>query len=191
MIETMEGQIVVGSTVSYPPVKVNSAYTFERGKDIWSRDIVRDDEGIYTKVCGRFNTSAGTTYLYPPVTVEHMWILSPQKTLHLQFPDNSDSAEVKAIIDGIAERLSDAGIVETFAGPIRPHLLFGDEARIVSEDGTQLLGIVMSVRHVFGKNGFMTEFTVDSGADKGRLNIRELINSAVKPESGKGTRVFT
>jgi len=191
MLETMEGQIIVGSAVSYPPVQVTGAYTFERGKDVWSRDIARDDEGIYAKVCGRFNTATGMIYLYSPVTVLQLWILAPQKTLHIQFPDNSDSAEVQAIIDGIAARLSEAGVVETFVGPIRPHLLVGDEARIVSDDGTQILGIVTTLRHTFSKNGFMTEFTVDSGAEKGRLNIRDLIDRAVKPESGKGMRVFT
>ena len=191
MLETMEGQIVVGSAVSYPPVQVTGAYTFERGKDVWSRDIVRDDEGIYAKVCGRFSAANAMIYLYSPVTVEQMWILAPQKTLHIQFPDNSESAEVQALIDVIAARLSGAGIVETFVGPIRPHLLVGDEARIVSDDGTQILGIVTTLRHTLGKNGFMTEFTVDSGAEKGRLNIRDLIDKAVKAESGKGKRVFT
>ena len=190
MLETMEGRIVVGSAVSYPPVQVNSAYTFERGKDVWSRDIARDDEGIYAKVCGRFNTAGGMSYLYSPVTVEQMWILAPQKTLHIQFPDNSEQTEVQAIIDGIAARLSEAGVVETFVGPVRPHLLVGDEARIISDDGTQILGIVTTVRHTLGKNGFMTEFTVDSGAEKGRLNIRDLIDRAIKPESGRGKRVF-
>ena len=190
MLETMEGRIVVGSAVSYPPVQVNSAYTFERGKDVWSRDIARDDEGIYAKVCGRLNTASGMSYLYSPVTAEQMWILAPQKTLHIQFPDNSEQTEVQAIIDGIAERLSEAGVVETFVGPVRPHLLVGDEARIISDDGTQILGIVTTVRHTLGKNGFMTEFTVDSGAEKGRLNIRDLIDRAIKPESGRGKRVF-
>ncbi len=190
MLETMEGRIVVGSAVSYPPVQVNSAYTFERGKDVWSRDIARDDEGIYAKVCGRLNTASGMSYLYSPVTVEQMWILAPQKTLHIQFPDNSEQTEVQAIIDGIAARLSEAGVVETFVGPVRPHLLVGDEARIISDDGTQILGIVTTVRHTLGKNGFMTEFTVDSGAEKGRLNIRDLIDRAIKPESGRGKRVF-
>ncbi|MBS3897695.1 MAG: hypothetical protein KGZ54_04950, partial [Dethiobacter sp.] len=137
-----------------------------------------------------FNTATGMSYLYSPVTVEQMWILAPQKTLHIQFPDNSEQTEVQAIIDGIAARLSEAGVVETFVGPVRPHLLVGDEARIISDDGTQILGIVTTVRHTLGKNGFMTEFTVDSGAEKGRLNIRDLIDRAIKPESGRGKRVF-
>lgn len=190
MLETMDGQIAVGSLLAHPPVQVNSAYTFERGKDVWSRDIVRDDDGIYAKVCGKFNTEAGAVYLYAPVISEHMWILAPQKTLYIEFPDDSEPADIQAIINGIAARLSDAGIIETLVGPIRPHLLVGDEARIVAEDGTQILGIVTTIRHTFSKNGFMTEFTVDSGAEKGRLNIRELIDVATRAGAGKGRRLF-
>lgn len=190
VIETMDGKIVAGSVVSYPPIQVTGTYTFERGKDIWSRDVVRDDKEIYHRVCGWFLTATGATYLYAPVVSEYEWIAAPHKTLHIQFPDDSDDTEVRAIVSDIAGRIANAGIVETFVGPLRPQLLVGDEARITSDDGTQILGTVTTVRHMLGKDGFMTEFTVDSGGEKGRLNIRELINSAVQPARGTGKRVF-
>jgi len=77
----------------------------------------------------------------------------------------------------LVERINSAGIVETFIGPVRPHLLPGDEAEIVSENGTRLLGLVTTVRHKMGKEGFITEFVVDSGGRIGKSKIKDYIKS--------------
>ena len=54
---------------------------------------------------------------------------------------------------------------ETFSGPLRPQLLVGDVASVYYGDDTEStgLGIITEVRHSFGKRGFSTEFTLDSG----------------------------
>ena len=58
------------------------------------------------------------------------------------------------------------GIQETFTGPLRPQLLVGDVASVYygsdAEESTGL-GIITEVKHSFGRKGFSTEFTLDSG----------------------------
>lgn len=183
VIESMEGKIIAGSTVTYPPLDVNSTYTFYRGKDVWSRDVVRDDEMVYTRICGKYETeSEGVTtmnYVYADVVVEHEWITAPHKTLYIDLPKNTQSAHAEEIINDLAGRLGKAGVVETFVGPIRPQLLVGDTARVISDDGrATVLGTIVAIKHMMGRSGFITEFTVDSSGERGKLSLTELVQVA-------------
>jgi len=75
--------------------------------------------------------------------------------------------QVAALATEIAEQLSNSGEVEEFVGPIRPQLMPGDSAEIIDNDGPRLVGIITTVIHNFGQDGFYTQFTVDSG---GKIN---------------------
>jgi hypothetical protein len=56
------------------------------------------------------------------------------------------------------------GIGEDFTGPFRPQLLVGDVASVVNGTVGTNLGIITEVKHSFSrKNGFTTDFSVDSG----------------------------
>jgi hypothetical protein len=198
VIETLDGEIIAGSTATFEDIQVNSRYTFNRDTDVFSRDIIRDDDEAYARVCCYYETETideiteevitGTEYIYSVVDNNADWEIQPNKTLYVQLSKNTDNTDAQNIADDLADRLRSAGKIETFIGPIRPHLLPGDEATIVSDNGSNLLGIITTVRHQMGKNGFITEFTVDSGGRMGKPKIRDYISSLSNAQSmQKGT----
>jgi len=92
--------------------------------------------------------------------------------------------------DELAIRLGDAGKLESFMGPIRPHLQCGDEAIIIDQNGSKSLGLITEITHKFGKSGFYTDFTVDSGGTvgKGRLAdyIKKITTGVIGPSGEAG-----
>ena len=183
--ETLDGQIIVGSTVSYAPIQVNSKYTFERGKDVWSRQVVRDDYNVYARVC----VYDKTFYIYRSVVEQEGWVVAPKKTLYIEVAEGTSEIDMDGLALEVATRIAKSGTLETFVGPWRPHLLPGDEAEIVKPTESRLLGLVTTVRHIFSKSeGFATEFTVDSGGAIGKPQIKELIDSIAQRQSVGGAK---
>jgi hypothetical protein len=87
--------------------------------------------------------------------------------------------------------LMNVGIIETFTGPFRPYLLVGDDAAIINNNNTKILGLITSVIHRFGKTGFFTEFTVDSGSTSNKTRISDYITKiAGKQVSSQAKRLY-
>lgn len=178
--ETMDGQILAGSALTYDLIKnMNSKYTFQRGSDLYSRGITRDDQDVYSKICyqSKVTSTGATLRAYTNVVHAFDWAYAPHKTLYVNAPDDTDLTELQALSDDLAARMAFSGILESFTGPFRPHILPGDEAEIVDVDGNHLLGLITTVSHGFGKGGFSTSFTVDSAGVMGRPQLRDLIQS--------------
>lgn len=170
--ETDEGEILIGDP-EYPLFHQKSIYTFSRNKDIFSRSIVMDDEGSYRKVCvhDRDNGVA----VYKDVKTYTGWNLQNNKTLFVEVAAGTSAENAEAIAVDIAERLESVGRIETFTGPFRPHLIIGDQAAIIEESGKKELGMITEITHNFGKAGFTTTITVDSGGRLGRGRLSDYI----------------
>jgi hypothetical protein len=195
IVEDQDGTIIAGSMVTYSEIQRNSRYEFDRGSDVWSRDIVRDDDELYSRVCGTYVLTVAeeevTQYIYVNVTNDSEWDVAPQKTLYIDFPKESDSVDVTAKLNEVADLLSTAGTQETFIGPIRPHLIPGDEAKINSENGSKIIGLVTTVAHTFSKDdGTYTQFTVDSSGRKGKPRLSTYIKQLNNKNKGKGERMY-
>lgn len=175
--ERMDGKIVLGphwwSEFDQPGV-----YDFQRGTDVWSREIVREDIPAYSRVCvWRREYTVGETVhpaVYKYANVEGRFPLPKKKTLYVEVAQGTAEARMETYAAELAEMQSNVGVIETFIGPIRPHLQPGDEARI-HDVGSRLLGVITTVRHMFGEQGFATEFTVDSGGSIAKENISKYI----------------
>ena len=104
------------------------------------------------------------------------WNMPRKKTLYVELPENTTPTHAAQVADELAARLSKVGIVETFITFFTPHLQPGDTASI-TEPGklARLIGTVTHVEQRFGRNGFYTEFTVDSGGTIGRPMIVDYI----------------
>ena len=135
-----------------------------------------DDQESYRKVC--VHDKDKTIMIYKDVVSYTGWNLQSNKTLFVEVPQGTSTANATDIANELATRLANVGKVETFTGPIRPHIIVGDQARIVDEDGTTTLGLITEVTHNFGKSGFTTEFTVDSGGRLGRGRLTDYIRMA-------------
>lgn len=182
--ELTDGTIVVGSD-SYSAFPSQGNYVFQRNKDIFSRQIVRDDAEVYKRVC--VHTENFGIAIYREIQNYEGWNLGANKTMYIRVSSDSKLEEVEAYADEIAERLHNVGKIESFTGPFRPHLQVGDQATIVEENNTNNLGVITEITHSFGKNGFYTNITVDSGGRIGKGLLSDYIKKIAATSSGAST----
>ena len=84
-----------------------------------------------------------------------------------------------------AKLIAISGRIESFVGIFTPQLIIGDEIELVETNGKHSkTGTVTSVRHKFGKGGFITEFTVDSSGRKGKALLKDYVSQI----GGKSTQ---
>jgi len=176
--EEADGKVVIAEFTDEAFTQ-SGTYTFYRNKDVFSRKITKDDNDTYGRVC--VHTSDFTIKVYRSVSSNLGWLPPAQKTLYQQAPDGTTSISAALLATEIADRLSNSGEVEEFVGPIRPQLTIGDAAQIIDDDGPNLIGTITSITHIFGKDGFYTQFTVDSG---GKINKPLLSDYLKKINSG-------
>lgn len=172
MEETVEGEIIVGSP-SYGLFPTRGMYNFQRDKDIFSRSITMDDQSSYRKVC--VHDSEWSIEVYKDIATYSGWNLQSNKTLFVQVAEGTSLENATEIATELAARLESVGKVETFTGPFRPQLLVGDGATIIDSEGNTDLGLITEITHNFGKSGFTTNFTVDSGGRLGRGRLSDYI----------------
>lgn len=170
--QDVDGTIIIGSP-EYAGFPQRSTYTFNRGEDIFSRNIKMDDAEAYRKVC--VHDKDWNIEIYELVQSYSGWSLQSNKTLFVQVPDGTSQANAQSIARELASRLENVGRIETFTGPFRPQLMVGDAARIVEPTGQVSLGLITEVTHTFGKNGFTTTFVVDSGGRLGKPRLKDYI----------------
>lgn len=162
------------TTVKIGVRPAGSKYTFYRSRDVFSRAQTKNDNEAYGRVC--CHDSDFAVAVYRPVSSSLGWLPPAQKTLYVEIPTGMTELEAASLASQLAEQMSDTGEVETFVGPIRPQLQPGDTAEIIDEDGPNLLGTITTVQHNFSKQGFYTEFTVDSGGRIGRPRWRDTLD---------------
>jgi hypothetical protein len=170
--ENADGKVVIADrddTEHTQPGK----YTFYRNRDIFSREQTKDDSTCYGRVC--VHDQSFNIMVYRPVSYTLSWLPPAQKTYYVSMPDGITNADATALATEIADQLSNSGEVETFVGPFRPHLLPGDEAEIMDADGPTLLGVITTVEHEFGKRGFITTVTIDSGGKVGKPMLSDYL----------------
>jgi len=177
--ENTDGTIVIGSP-SFYAFEQRSTYTFYRNKDIFSRDITRDDNEAYRRVC--VQTNSESVKVYKDVIAYKGWNLQSKKTLYVDVPEGTSLYDATAYAEEIAARLENVGKIESFSGPFRPQLLHGDGAVIIDENST-LLGLITEIEHKPSKNGWKTLFTVDSGGQLNKGRISDYITKITQPKS--------
>jgi hypothetical protein len=178
--EGLNGVIAVGNRdyLSRVLARVNQ-YDFHRERDIFSRKVKRDDKEVYSRVC--VHTSDFETTVYEDVNFPEIWTMPVHKTMYITVPDGTSTSDARARARNVAQRMSNVGIIEEFAGPFRPHLVNGDEARIMGEADIISIGTVTSIKHDFGKSGFFTSFVVDSGGVLKKPDLKTLIDEVSNP----------
>ena len=182
--ERMDGKIVLGPLLWEEHDQAGS-YTFERGTEVTSRDVTRDNADAYSRVC--VYTSTNKVYR----DVEGHFTLPSQKTFFVELPEGTLLADIETQADALATRLAQVGVIETFVGVIRPHIQVGDEA-VITNGSSQLLGVITSVSHEFGRSGYLTSFVVDSGGVVGAAQLRDYVQkiSGKQPTQRDITRLY-
>lgn len=157
-------------------------YEFQRDHTCWSYNIEYDDADAAARVCVYAEgTEEGspTVRVYQDVEYNRWWEQPPHRTLYVKTANGATQAQCLAIAEELAASLAASGRLETFAGLFTPQLTLGDEVQITDEEGVvDTLGSVTDVAHYFGRGGFYTQFTVDSGGRMGRVRLKDLIETA-------------
>ena len=184
--ELVDGTVVIGAS-TFAGFASNSSYVFQRDKDIFSRNIVRDDQEAYRRVC--VHNRDFSIKVYRNVQTYTGWNLQANKTLYINVPEGTSLTDAESYANQIADSLQYVGKIESFTGPFRPQLLLGDEAVIVNSEGSTSLGLITEITHRFGKDGFYTDFTVDSGGKIGKGRLSDYIGRITKDRTSS-SRVY-
>ena len=181
--EDVSGTIVIGglSHINYylPP----GIYEFERGRDCLSREVTRDDRETYSRVC--VHDREFTVAVWRDVQFIEGWNLPAKKTLYVEAPEGTTQGQAEATATFLAVRLAQVGVIEAFAAPFRPQLQPGDQADI-TEPGklARTIGTLTQVGLQFGRGGFYTSFTVDSGGVIKKPRLKDLIEQIGGKQGG-------
>ena len=183
MREEVDGTVVIGERTDSHFTQP-SRYTFQRDRDIFSREVVTDDRAIYGRVC--VHTEDFTVRVYRPVTSDLGWTPPAQKTLYQQVPEGTTSMEAATIANSLAASMANSGKIETFVCAFRPQIIPGDEAEILEADASKtMLGVITQVGHSFGVQGFYTEIVVDSGGRVGKPRFKDIVSAFTPPPASK------
>lgn len=190
--ETAEGVVGIAPATDsrFDPPEV---YAYHRDRTCWGYSIEYDDKDAASRVCVYSNGKTEEDpeqIAYENVGYNRWWSQPEHRTLYVQTVDGASHEQVTALAHLLAESIAASGRQETFAGIFTPQLTTGDEVHVADEKGgSEVIGTVTDVTHNFGKGGFYTQFTVDSGGRRGRTRLKELItNAADFPEAFTGVR---
>lgn len=90
----------------------------------------------------------------------------------------------------LAETVAISGRQESFVGIFTPQLTIGDEVRLITCTKAETIGTVVDVTHSFGRGGFYTAFTVDSGGRKGKSRLSDLIGKVSEKPNLTGVTIY-
>lgn len=165
IVELPDGKIVVGTASFISNYVSNGYYSFDNG-ELFKRRTKRSSDATYTKVRVTGKDANGNDLNPVTISVDNYthWSLPTNKTYHTTVDDGYTQSELQAYAEELAQSLKYVGVGEEFTGSLKPQLLVGDVAGSLNDDGTMtVLGIVTSVKHSFGKQGYFTDFATDSG----------------------------
>lgn len=165
-----------------------AVYTFERDKTCWSYIVEYDDSEAVSKVCVTCADPEST--VYATVSRNKWWVQPSHRTTYVTAADGATLTEITAMAEELAQAIAISGRQESFVGIFTPQLTIGDEVRIVSGAKTETIGTVTDVTHNFGRGGFYTAFTVDSGGRKGKARLSDLIGKASKKPNLNGVTIY-
>lgn len=179
--ETAEGVVGIASADD-PRFDQPAKYTFERDHQCWNYSVEFDDSNGANRVCVTSESEeegGNAERVYKNVGYNPWWAQPAHRTLYVKTVNGASHAQVEAYAEQLATILRQSGRMETFAGVFTPQLTLGDEVHVTDHNGAkETVGSITDVTHSFGKGGFITSFTVDSGGRRGRAKLKDLINSA-------------
>lgn len=95
------------------------------------------------------------------------WNIPKQKIYYEENVKVDTQDELEDYADKLVKEMQYIGITETYDMPFRPQILIGDVAQSYKQGDEQAVtvGIITDITQNFGKEGFRTQFTADSGGE--------------------------
>lgn len=185
--ETAAGVIGVAK-VSDARFEQPAVYSFERDKSCWSYSVEYDDSEAVSRVCVTCAEPENTVYADVPRS--KWWIQPSHRTIYVTAADGASLAEITNMAEELAKTIAISGRQESFVGIFTPQLTIGDEVELIIDTKTETIGTVVDVTHSFGRGGFYTAFTVDSGGRKGKSRLSDLIGEVSKKSNLSGVTIY-
>lgn len=168
ILESPEGYVVFGywrdrmdPSVHGVPVET---YVLNVGSDCFTLSTRMCSDKCYSKVYATGKAADGVDLEEIHVDVQNFanWDIPENKIYHANFNGYTMQDMLEDWAETIALELQFQGITRDFTGPFRPQITVGDIAAMsFSNYGQQ--GVITSITHHIGLEGFSTDFTVDSG----------------------------
>mgnify|MGYP001304151756 FL=1 len=165
-----------------------AVFSFERDKSCWSYNVEYDDSEAVSKVCVTCSEPENTVYATVPRS--KWWSQPSHRTTYVTAADGASLVEITALAEELAQAIAISGRQESFVGVFTPQLTIGDEVRIINGPKSETIGTVTDVTHSFGRGGFYTAFTVDSGGRKGKARLSDLIGIASEKPNLNGVTIY-
>ena len=167
--ELPSGMVIVG----YPwwiaaNYQATGYYQLNVAREVVRRKTRKNADAAYCQVYVTGTDSSGADLVPAVAPVENFsfWSLPAQKIYYDTAPNGLTQEELQAYAEDLAERLQYVGMVDSFTLPfMQPQLMIGDVVQIYYTGDTEAvsLGTITSLTHSFGRSGFSTQLTVDSG----------------------------
>jgi len=165
-----------------------AVYSFERDKTCWSYSVEYDDSEAVSRVC--VTCAEPENKVYADVPRSKWWAQPSHRTTYVTAADGATLAEITALAEELAQAIAISGRQESFVGVFTPQLTIGDEVRIINGPKSETIGTVTDIAHNFGRGGFYTAFTVDSGGRKGKARLSDLIGIASEKPNLNGVTIY-
>lgn len=139
-------------------------YIFDVSTDVYSFNTRMCGDKCYSKVYATGKAADGVDLEEVKVNVTNLagFDIPENKIYHANFNGYTMQEMLQDWAETIALELKFQGITREFNGPFRPQLTVGDIASMdFGSYGQQ--GIITSITHHVGSDGFSTDFSVDSG----------------------------
>lgn len=139
-------------------------YIFNVKNDIYSFSTRMCGDRCYSKVYATGKASDGVDLEPVDVSVSNLagFNIPENKIYHANFNGYTMQDMLEDWADTVALELQFQGITRDFNGPFRPQLTVGDIASMTFDNYGQQ-GVITSITHHVGLDGFSTDFSVDSG----------------------------
>lgn len=139
-------------------------YYFNLETDAFSRSVRMNSDKCYSKVRATGKAADGVDLT--PYTVDVLnfqsWNIPPNKIYHAEFNGYTMQDNLEDWANTIALELQHQGITNEISGPFRPQLTVGDIAYMTVGGTFTSNGVITSITHHLGLDGFKTDFSIDS-----------------------------
>lgn len=138
-------------------------YSFNEGREMFKRNVRYTIDKCYKQVFANGKAADGVNLEQVVVSVENAFLNIPEsKIYHANFNGYTMQDDLEDWAETIALELQNAGITQQISGPFRPQITVGDIAQITGGEFEYPSGVITSITHHIGTDGFSTDFTIET-----------------------------
>ena len=139
-------------------------YIFDCNDEAFSMSTRMNSDKCYSKIYATGKAADGVDLEKVIINVSNFnsWYIPTNKIYFADFNGYTHQELLEDWAETIALELRNQGITDEISGPFRPHITVGDIASMtIGNVGRQ--GVITSITHHVGLEGFSTDFSIDSG----------------------------